>query len=56
MARRSYGLMAEFEDVNDAIVAARRTYAEGYRKIDAYAPFPVEGLPEAVGFRRDGVA
>jgi hypothetical protein len=51
-----YGLMAEFEDVNDAIVAARRTYAEGYRKIDAYAPFPVEELSEAIGFHRNGVA
>ena len=51
-----YGLMAEFEDVNEAIVAARRTYAEGYRKIDAYAPFPVEELSEAIGFHRNGVA
>jgi hypothetical protein len=51
-----YGLMAEFDDVNSAIVAAQRTYAEGYRKIDAYAPFPVEELSEAVGFQRNGVA
>jgi hypothetical protein len=48
--------MAEFEDVNDAIVAARRTYAAGYRKIDAYAPFPVEELTEAIGFHGNGVA
>lgn len=53
---RIYGLMAEFEDVNDAIVAARRTYAAGYRKIDAYAPFPVEELTEAIGFHGNGVA
>lgn len=51
-----YGLMAEFEDVNEAIVAARRTYAEGYRKIDAYAPFQVEELSEAIGFHSNGVA
>jgi ActD protein len=51
-----YGLMAEFEDVNDAIVAAQRASAEGYRKMDAYAPFPVEELSEAVGFQRNGVA
>ena len=51
-----YGLMAEFEEVNEAIVAARRTYAEGYRKIDAYAPFPVEELSEAIGFHKNGVA
>lgn len=51
-----YGLMAEFDNVNDAIVAARQTYAAGYRKLDAYAPFPVEELSEAIGFHKNGVA
>src|SRR2546423_12800205 len=51
-----FGLMAEFDDVNHAIVAAQRSYAAGYRKMDAYAPFPVEELSEAVGFHKDGVA
>jgi hypothetical protein len=51
-----YGLMAEFDNVNDAITAARRTYAAGYRRIDAYAPYPVEELSEAVGFHGNGVA
>ena len=37
-----YGLLAEFDDVNDANVAAKSAYAAGYRKLDAYAPFPVE--------------
>src|SRR5215475_13215555 len=53
---RIYGLMAEFENVNDAITAARRTYAAGYRKMDAYSPFPVEELSEAIGFHKNGVA
>lgn len=51
-----YGLMAEFEDVNDAIRAAQAAYAAGYRKMDAYSPFPVEELSEAVGFHKNGVA
>ena len=51
-----FGLMAEFDNVNDAIVAARRTYAAGYRKLDAYSPFPVEELSEAIGFHKNGVA
>jgi hypothetical protein len=51
-----YGLLAEFDNVNDAIVAARNTYAAGYRKLDAYAPFPVEELSEAIGFHKNGVA
>lgn len=44
-----YGLMAEFEEAEDVLEAARRAYAEGYRKMDAYSPFPVDGLPEALG-------
>lgn len=51
-----YGLLAEFDNVNDAVIAARRTYAAGYRKIDAYSPFPVEELSEAIGFHKNGVA
>ena len=51
-----YGLMAEFDNVNDAITAARKTAAAGYRKVDAYAPFPVEELSEAIGFHKNGVA
>jgi len=52
----TYGLLAEFDDVNDALVAAKSAYAAGYRKLDAYAPFPVEELSEAVGFQKNGVA
>jgi Protein of unknown function (DUF3341) len=51
-----YGLMAEFESPTDLVVAARKTYAAGYKKIDAYSPFPVEELAEAIGFHRNGVA
>jgi hypothetical protein len=40
--------MAEFENTQDLINAARRARAEGYRKMDAYTPFPVEGLAEAL--------
>jgi len=54
--RGIYGLMAEFDDVNTAITAARRAYGAGYRKLDAYSPFPVEELSEAIGFHKNGVA
>jgi hypothetical protein len=50
-----YGLMAEFENPNDLVAAARQAHEEGYRKMDAYTPFPVEGLAEALGFRHTRV-
>lgn len=44
-----YGLMAEFEEHDELLHAARKAYADGYRKMDAYSPFPVEELAEALG-------
>ena len=49
---RVYGLMAEFQDPSDVVAAARAVRAEGYRKVDAYSPFPIEELSEALGFHR----
>jgi hypothetical protein len=48
--------MAEFETPTDIVVAATRAQDAGYRKMDAYSPFPVKGLSEAVGFHKDAVA
>ena len=45
-----YGVMAEFENPEDVVAAARQAYAAGYRRMDAYSPFPIEELSEAVGF------
>lgn len=46
-----YGLMAEFDDPTHIVNAATHTYEEGYRKIDAYTPFPIEELTEAMHIR-----
>jgi hypothetical protein len=43
-----YGLLAEFDTPADLVSAARRARAEGYKKMDAYTPFPIEGLAEAL--------
>ncbi|MGH9833221.1 MAG: DUF3341 domain-containing protein [Blastocatellia bacterium] len=51
-----YGLMAEFDNPSAVVAAARRTYAAGYRRINAYSPFPIEELSEAIGYHRDYVA
>jgi hypothetical protein len=50
-----YGLMAEFDSVQTLLAAANRTREAGYKRIDAYSPFPVEGLAEAIGFHHDEV-
>ena len=51
-----YGMMAEFDSATALVEAARKTHEAGYRKIDAYSPFPVEELAEAIGFHTNRVA
>src|SRR5919206_1686718 len=48
----TYGLMAEFDNPSDAVAAARRVHEEGYKRIDAFSPYPVEELSEAIGVHR----
>ena len=50
-----YGLMAEFDSPEALLEAGRRAFAEGFRRMDAYSPFPVDGLAEAIGFHRTRV-
>ncbi len=44
-----YGLMAEFDDPNTLVAAARQAHAAGYRRMDGYSPFAIEELHEALG-------
>lgn len=50
-----YGLMAEFGSAEALLAAARRAHAAGYRRVEGYSPFPVEGLAEAIGFEKTRV-
>jgi hypothetical protein len=50
-----YGLMAEFDSPQQLLDAAHKTHGAGYKKIDAFSPFPVEGLAEAIGFHKNMV-
>lgn len=47
-----YGLMAEFPDPEALVEGAVRVQEAGYRQIDAFSPFPIEGLPDALGLGR----
>ena len=47
-APKLYGLMAEFENPQDLVEATRRTREAGFTRMDAYAPYPIEALTEAL--------
>lgn len=44
-----YGVVAEFDNPEDLVVAALRASESGFTKMDAYTPFPVDGLAQALG-------
>jgi hypothetical protein len=50
-----YGVVGEFETEHQLIHAARKAREAGYRNVEGYSPFPVEGLSEALGLRRNKV-
>lgn len=50
-----YGLVAEFSGPDELLDAAQRVTAAGYTRHDAYAPFPIHGLSEALGFEKSRV-
>ena len=50
-----YGLLAEFDTPTELVNACKAAYAEGYREMDAYSPFPIEEASEAIGFHKSAV-
>ena len=51
--RRSqlFGVMGEFSTPESLLAATKKAREAGYKHVEAYTPFPVEGLSEAVGFK-----
>jgi hypothetical protein len=45
-----HGIMAEFDSPTGLLAAARETRAAGYRHLDAFTPYPIEEVAEAIGF------
>ncbi len=50
-----YGLLAEFSESAALVAAARHAYETGYRKMDAFTPFPIDGLAEILGRKQSFV-
>jgi len=46
----TYGVIAEFTDPQELLDAANKAREAGYTELDAYSPFPIHGLSEAIGF------
>lgn len=46
-----YGLLAEFENVEQLLAAAKAVRKDGYTRWDVHSPFPVHGMDEAMGMR-----
>jgi hypothetical protein len=48
-----YGLIAEFDNPTALVMAARAAREKGYRKLDAFSPFPIEGLNDALHLHKN---
>jgi hypothetical protein len=46
----TFGLLAEFAEADKLRSAVRVSREAGYRQLDAFSPFPIEGLADAIGF------
>jgi hypothetical protein len=51
-----YGLLAEFSGPEPLVRAAKALHKEGYRQVESYSPFAIDGISEALDFRPWAVA
>ncbi|MDA9840233.1 DUF3341 domain-containing protein, partial [Rubripirellula sp.] len=49
--KKVHGIVAEYESVDSLLNACRRVRDAGYKKTDAYTPFPVHGIDKALGIK-----
>ena len=45
----TYGVAAEFNSDGAIMAAIKKARAEGYTKMEAFTPFPIHGIDEALG-------
>ena len=51
-----YGLFAEFEDPERLFLASVKARELGYQKLEAFSPYPIEGLSRVLGFEKNRVS
>lgn len=51
-----HGLMAEFREPSEVVAAAHLVHEHGFRKVDAYTPYPIEELTEALELHHSPLA
>src|SRR3954464_13574688 len=56
MAERAYGLLAEFNSPEELTAAAKKAREAGYHDLDAFTPFPVEGLDRILRLPRPNIS
>lgn len=52
MGNNIYGILAEFDTATQMVDAARQVRDAGYTKTDAFSPFPLHEIDEALGIKR----
>jgi hypothetical protein len=52
METKLYGMLAQFGSAQALMNAVEKARHEGYRKMEAYTPYPIHGLSEALGFHK----
>ena len=52
MKKNVYGLLAEFDTPTELVAAAEKVRDAGYKKTDAFSPFPLHEIDEALGIKR----
>ena len=54
--RADYGLLAEFDSPEALTAAAKKAREAGYRRLDAFTPFPVDGLAQILRLPRPKIS